>query len=172
MTLRGWAISPMLTGRTPSGFHKAYGETLNTAGDTVDAAKSRLEHLDWEAHEEIAQLNERSVGFAAARNAIIASYNARAVDACERGGAEIAALGKDLPRPPAPGAHERPGSAHPGPMYQPTPWRPHSDDDHIFAAGNGDENPPTGRGEKQPENTSNGAEPSPSEEKRDRRTFR
>ena len=49
-------------------------------------------------------------------------------------------------------------------MYQPTPWRPHSDDDHIFAAGNGDENPPTGRGEKQPENTSNGAEPSPSEE--------
>jgi hypothetical protein len=130
-------------------FHDAYDKTLNSAADKIDSAKSRLEHIDWEAHDKIHQLRQAGSSTAALENAVVAAARGLAMSHATAVGAEIAGLGKDLAgnTPPVPGEHEIPGSAHPGKMFQESPYVSSPNDDNIFAAGNGDgEDAPHGRG--------------------------
>ena len=130
-------------------FHDAYDKTLNSAADKVDSAKSRLEHIDWEAHDKISQLRQAGSSTAAFENAIVAAARTAALSHATAVGAEIAGLGKDLAghTPPLPGSDQIPGSAYPGKMYQESPHTSTPNDDNIFAAGNGDEgDTPSGRG--------------------------
>lgn len=130
-------------------FHDAYDKTLNSAADTIDSAKSRLEHIDWEAHDKISQLRQAGSSIAAVENGIVAAAHSMAMAHATAVGAEIAGLGKNFAAhtPPKPGEHEIPGSAHQGKMYQDSPYISTPNDDNTFAAGNGDgEDTPSGRG--------------------------
>ncbi len=126
-------------------FHEALAEVLDSAADRIDSAKSSLEHLDWQAHETINQIRQSAgvgggVTAAAAENAVVAAARTLATTHAAAVGAEIAALSSDLAQhaPPAPDDHEPPGSAHPGKMFQQEPWTADPDDNHIYAASNGD----------------------------------
>ena len=85
-------------------FHDAYDKTLNSAADKVDSAKSRLEHIDWEAHDKISQLRQAGSSNAAAENAIVAAAHGLAIGHSTAVGAEIAGLSKDLAAHPPPAA--------------------------------------------------------------------
>jgi hypothetical protein len=130
-------------------FHAAYDKTLNSAADKIDSAKSRLEHIDWQAHEEISQLRQAGSSSAALENAIVLAAHTAAMAHSTAVGAEIGGLGKDLAghTAPVPGEHEIPGSAYPGKMFREGLYASSPNDDHIFAVGNGDgEDAPHGRG--------------------------
>ena len=115
-------------------FHDAYDKTLNSAADKIDSAKSRLEHIDWEAHDKISQLRQAGSSTAAFENAIVAAARTAALAHATAVGAEIAGLGKDLAghTPPVPGSDQIPGSAHPGKMYQESPYTSTPNDDNVF----------------------------------------
>jgi hypothetical protein len=137
-------------------FHDAYDKTLNSAADKIDSAKSRLEHIDWEAHDKISQMRQAGTSSAALENVIVAAAHGAALGHSTAVGAEIGSLGKDLAghTPPVPGEHQIPGSAYPGKMYQESPHVSTPDDDNIFSAGNG-----TGNGEEPPTRTGTGGQP-------------
>jgi hypothetical protein len=97
-------------------FHDAYDKTLNSAADKIDSAKSRLEHIDWEAHDKISQQRQLGSSSAASESAIVAAAHGLAMAHATAVGAEIAGLGQDLAAhtPPRARRASDPGKREPG----------------------------------------------------------
>ena len=91
-------------------FHDAYDKTLNSAADKVDSAKSRLEHIDWEAHDKISQLRQAGSSTAAFENAIVAAARTAALSHCDGGRSRNRGPGQGPGRPHATATRIRPNS--------------------------------------------------------------
>lgn len=114
-------------------------EKVNLAiADDIDMAKAHLEHIDWQAHEEIAKIREAGGPLAKALEiGVIAAARTSAMTYADAKAAEIVARKKDLPGLPAKDEHQLPGSAFPGKKFQQGPWSPGGNGDHVFPASNG-----------------------------------
>lgn len=129
-------------------FLEACERTNNTVADEIDTAKTHLEHIDWDAHDKIAKLRESGglISKALEMGIVGAAYTS-AMSYATAKGAEIAALKKNIPKPPAKGAHQIEGSAFPGKMFQERPWTSTDEDGNVFPASGGNKGDlPSNRG--------------------------
>src|SRR5271166_366150 len=126
-------------------FHDAAHKMYQGIGGDVDALKSHVEHLDWQAHDTIEKLEAAGPITQAEIAGIVGGAHAACVasDAQTAGhiGERPAQLAKAAP--PAQQHPKPPGSAYPGPKFQESPYIKRDQQELVKPAGQDGQTPPS-----------------------------
>lgn len=118
-------------------FHEAAQTMYQGVGEDVDAAKSHLEHLDWQAHDAIEKLEAAGPIAQAEVTAILGGAHAACMAYATQTAAHIAGREAKFAKAAAPPAKHTnpPGSAYPGPKFQESPYIKRNHEDLVKPAG-------------------------------------